>query len=165
MNNKRDHSTDIPPLDIMKYCQLYLIFTIVFYFVGPVQWQTQNVLLLLFFVALYQVAFGIGYRRQMTRPIRSANNLVCNKDYIVRHFMVISLFALGLNLLLLIRTTSLYGISSIIQTMILSITDPTQLYHANATTQSSSEMFGGSIMAIIYALASPITVAVVPAFH
>lgn len=162
MNITNNNSFESPPLNIMKYFQLYLIAIVVFYFIGPVQWQTQNKFLLLLFLFFYQAAFAIGYSRQMKRPVRSANNLVCDKNFIIRHFGIFCLVALILNLLILIRISLLYGISSIFQTMVLSLTDATKLYHANAMTEISAEMYGGSFLAVVNALASPITVAIVP---
>lgn len=151
-----------PPLNIMKYTQLYLVFTLVFYFIGPVQWQTQNTVWMVLLVIIYQLAFLSGYNRRINQPLKPAVNIVGEKDFTVRHFGLFSIITIALNLLLLVRISMNYGIGSLGQMFLMSFTDPTSLYHATTETTISSQMYGGSGLAIINALASPITFAIIP---
>ncbi len=151
-----------PPINLMNFIQLYLTFSFVFYFIGPVKWNTQNVVLLIVLVVSYQIMFKFGYDFQIKKPTHPARNAVGEKHFWVKHFYFISIVSIFLNVLILIRITYLYGISSIFETMVLSITNPTSLYHANVSTNNSALMFGGTLLANINALASPITFAVIP---
>jgi hypothetical protein len=152
------------PPNIMKYIQMYLLFSFVFYFVGPVRWKTQNLTVLIILVLSYQFVFKKGYDWGMKR-----SNFTFNTDFFLfqpsfwlKNLVLLCTINITINLMLFLRIAIQFGISSILETIVLSFTDPASLYRATRTTTESSKMFGGTLLANVNALLSPMFFPIIP---
>ena len=152
------------PPNIMKYIQMYLLFSFVFYFVGPVQWKTQNLTVLIILVLSYQFVFKKGYDWGMKRSDSTFNTdfFLFQPSFWLKNIVLLCVINITINLLLFLRIAIQFGISSIFETIVLSFTDPASLYRATRTTTESSKMFGGTLLANVNALLSPLFFPIIP---
>lgn len=166
MNNLNQQGQQVNrslPLRIMLFLQIYLISTVLFFILGPVRWPTMNEFWLYAMVISFQFILGIGYFYGMrTRMVIHSGKL--NSFYfVIKHFNLICITAVLLNLLYLIRIYLLLPALSIKEIILLGVSNRGLLYQSiNKITTSSIDMFGGRELAIAIALCGPITVAVLP---
>ena len=151
------------PYKLMKYIQLYLIFTVVFYFIGPMQWKTRNTLFTFTLVAIFQMMLYMGYHFGMTGQVKKRQNALCSDIFVIKHFNTFAIITMIINFLYLLRITFLISRNGLWDVIITSLTDPSVAYKAaNSITASSNEMFGGKILSVIIAFAGLLTVALIP---
>jgi hypothetical protein len=161
-NDKQTEKSKVP-LNLIIFIEIYLLFSIVFFFIGPTAWETRNALLTFTLVAIYQIMLYVGYKYGMRYPLKKRKLAICSDEYVIRHFKIIASFALVINSLYLLRITALISSAGLWNLVVSSVTSPSALYDAaNAITISSSNMFGGKLLAIVIGFGGIITTAIVP---
>lgn len=151
----------IEKINIMKYIQIYLVLTVFLYSFGPVDWKTENPILVYSLLLMYQVAFFFGYQSAEKCTIKKRNYLI--KQNIIKYFPIIAFIAITMNAIYYMRIVKLVNNRGILDVIVASLTNPSSLYTArSAVTIASSEMFGGKFFALLVPLMGPITTSIIP---
>lgn len=153
----------IKTVNIMLFIQIYLLFVLFFYFVGPVHWKTQNTVLTVILILAFQLMYMLGYKIGMRRPERRTNGYLNSSDLIIKYFSWLAIASFTINFLYFIRVMSMLSMGNVYDLFITSITDPLLLYkESGSNTILSSDMFGGKLLAALIAITGPLTVGMVP---
>jgi len=155
----------------MQITQLYLISVIILYILGPLDWRTENPFFLYMFLFIAQgllyLGFSITMKRLYLNSVKNEQQVEDEKVLLIGHkavleylkiFIVINLI---LTCLYLMRNTGLssFSISQIYENIQRGLTSANTQYSAKFSTDI---VFGGSILAPIITLMSPLTWPVIP---
>lgn len=158
--------TNKSPLNIMKYLLIFQVLTIVFYFFGPITWQTKNPFLtfLLVFIYLFVLYFGykIGEKKQCQISKERTEN---SSNLFIKYFYLFFIICFVVSSISLERIVRLRGWSNSLD-IIKNIFSGSfsELYYAEKTSISSSSMFGGTLFSVVSLLLSPLTFLFTPMY-
>lgn len=162
MQNQLDVAKKAEPLKLMKYLQIYLLSTVLLYFVGPVKWQTQFVFLTFTLVALYQLFLYFGYNYAKRRNDKVRTSYFFSFDWFKKYYALLSAAYILMNVLRMVRIMQLYGFSGIISLITSAFNSASSIYNAQKLVTTGSQMFGGPLLSAAGALLGPISVAIIP---
>lgn len=124
------------PNKLLKYIMIYLIFTEIFYFLGPIRWGTGNQLGLVFFLLGVNLSFFLGYKYE-ARKLRNRVDIYYedNKEHIFRVANLALIMNLLISILYLMHKASTTSLANILAKVIISLTNPSSAYMEKFSAQ------------------------------
>ena len=171
MNIKKTRLIEIKTLyRPMQLVQLYLLFIIILYVLGPLEWRTQNSFLFYIFLFASQGLLLLGYTLQIKRlyvketieqTLENRQGLILSDEAVLKYLKKIIPINLLLTFMYLLRNTGVSGfsITQMISNLTRGFVDSGMQYSAKFTTEIA---FGGNFLAPIITLMSPFTWIVIP---
>lgn len=146
----------------MKYIQLYLVFVGILYFVGPIEWKSNNNILLFGLIGAYQLALYLGYKFTFKPNEKNRIEHIQADQWFINNLKYICVFTIIISILLYIRNSNNIPFRQLI-TNIVNF-DMSSLYQVTSKAKliASSDKFGGKILAYISTLSGPLFVALIP---
>lgn len=147
---------------------IYLVFILILYIWGPLNWRTENILLFYSYIILSQVLIYLGYFLTINKLNRNknfeeeeSNKLLLTHTSVLKLLKILIPINLLMTCLILIKTIngSTFSINYIINSFIKGLSDAGGQYNSHFTTEKS---FGGNLLAPMYTLMSPLLWPVLP---
>ena len=166
MTNKGRSIKSHPLPNIMKWIQIYLIATVFLYLWGPIHYVKYNTALVLFLIALYQLALWAGYRygfRSKRHLIRreecaSARSFDAADRRLVNRLATAGIF---FDILMLYRMANTWNPSAILQKVINGLTSPASQYAEYYADHAAGNLGGGALFSLFITLGTPFAIAAI----
>lgn len=153
----------------IAYVQLYLTATILLYILGPLEWKSQNPVMLFSFILLSQALLFFGYMLEMNKMTKrnTVNNHVDNyvqldsKEKTLKFLNIFIVINLIITILYLMRNTGMssFSLAEIISNFSKGLTDSGNQYLGKFNEEIS---FGGGWLAPLITISSPLLWPVIP---
>lgn len=141
----------------LRISLLFVIFTEVFLFVGPVVYQIENPILLVLFFIIVNVALLLGYKHEIRRyrPVytQSSNDLFANK--LIKRLIIIALLVKPITMYVGWQLDS-FSAGAFVQKFITGLVSPKDVY------EDFNNLTGGTFLSLCLVLISPITYMAMP---
>ena len=146
----------------MKYLQIYLICSVLLYFIGPITWETYYPALTFLMIFVYQYALYAGYKSGIRTPLKNDKQRALSYNWFLKHYILLASIVIVVRLLMTIRTMFLYGFSDLSSLIETAFTEASEIYQGNQLVDSGSAMFGGTLLSLLVGFTGPITIAFIP---
>lgn len=152
----------IEPFPIMKYLQIYLICSVLLYVFGPISWVTHYPLLTFVLIAAYQFSLYAGYKAGLTSADCHQGNSIFSKSWFIKNYFVLAFIVIIIGAMMMMRIAMLYGFSDISSLVETAFTSASDIYNDDKLVDTGSQMFGGTILSLLYGFMGPITILFMP---
>lgn len=154
------NQTKLP--NLMKWIVVYLTFTILLFFFGPIDWKVKNVFVVVVYLTLYEMALLVGYKIGINRyfegndEIHTPDEFSINDRILIRRLLICGIL---FDILMMIRMANSWNPAVIIQNIINGIMSPASQYSTYYQNASSGNLWGGGIFSLFITLGTPFAVA------
>ena len=157
------HISRNEPFPIMKYLQIYLICSVLLYIFGPITWVTYYPVLTFALIAVYQFSLYVGYKSGLNDSDSRQSNSLLSKSWFIKNYFILAFIVMAIGAMMMMRIALSYGFSDISTLVETAFTSASEIYNDDKLVDSGSQMFGGTILSLLYGFMGPITVLFMPA--
>lgn len=146
---------------LMLYMQLYLSFTLLLYFFGPIIWKTKNVALTLLLLNMYQLSLGLGYLLGKKTTVKGTAKVVISEQSNNKYVILLITLSIITSILYYIRLVDSTSLRSIWSNILNGLLDPAAQYRKMFSTYAktdASNLIGGKILSYLLTMLGPTTI-------
>ena len=148
---------------LIAILELYLLFTLFLYYFGPLRFERHNTLLVLFFVAAYQISLYFGFRVGISNikvrsrfKVKSGQFKTWQKTLALNSVILLNSF---FAIMTISQKLGSFSVGALIQSIIYGYNNAGDTY---AQTLETSASFQGSWVTALNTLTSPLTFLMIP---
>lgn len=148
---------------LIAILELYLFFTLILYYFGPLNFERQNTLLVLFFVTIYQISLYLGFRFGVSNikirsrfKVKSGQFKKWQKTLALNGVILLNSF---FAIMTISQKLGSFSVGSLIQSIIYGYNNAGDSY---AQTLETSATFQGSWVTALNTLTTPLTFLMIP---
>lgn len=150
---------ELPYGRLLKLIQVYILFTLLLFFFGPISWTNTNDGLIAFLVLAYLFAFSLGYKKGAYSSLKDSKHKMTREDNVIKWIKVLVVLSIIYSILYIFRYGKSFSISEIINNTFLNLMNPAQKYaETHSGALEGNQLFGGGFLSLIVTFSGPITI-------